>query len=176
MRSHDLLVFNMIRDPRDNVISLVNYLMKHEHHLLHAHYARLGSTEARIMATICGFEDAQGEPVIRDIGWRLNNWVGWDDESKVTNLRFESLIGPLGGGERDAQLFEIGKMLKPLGMSSSQLAETIADRAFDTRVHSFRQGRIQGWKGVFTDEHKSAFKSVANWALLHYGYEPDDRW
>jgi hypothetical protein len=176
IREHDFLVFNMIRDPRDNVISLVNYLMKQRHHLLHRHYARLGSDDERILATITGFEDEQGKPVIRDMGWRLNNWVGWDHEDKVTNLRFESLIGPKGGGDRDAQLGEINKMLHILGINDHQLTEIIAEKAFDTGVHSFRQGRVQGWKGVFTDEHKSAFKSVANWALVHYGYETDDRW
>ena len=176
VRSHDLLVFNMIRDPRDNVISLVNYLMKHKHHPLHPHYARLESNQARILATIRGFQDEQGEPVIRDIGWRLNNWVGWDNESKVTNLRFESLIGLKGGGDRDAQLREINKILRTLGISSSPLVESIAEKAFDSKVHSFRRGRIQGWKSVFTDEHKAAFKSIANWALVHYGYETDDSW
>jgi hypothetical protein len=176
VRNHNLLVFNMIRDPRDNVISLVNYLMKHKHHPLHPYYARLASDEARILATIIGFGDEQGEPVIRDIGWRLNNWVGWDKEARVTNLRFEHLIGPKGGGDRAAQLGEINKILHDLGITADQLAETIAEKAFDTGVHSFRQGRIHGWKDVFTDEHKSAFKSAANWALVHYGYETDDRW
>ena len=176
VRDHELLVFNMIRDPRDNVISLVNYLMKHKHHPLHPHYARLESNQARILATIRGFQDEQGEPVIRDIGWRLNNWVGWDNESKVTNLRFESLIGLKGGGDRDAQLREINKILRTLGISSSPLAESIAEKACESGVHSFRRGRIQGWKSVFTDEHKTAFKSIANWALVHYGYETGDRW
>lgn len=176
VRRQDLLVFNMIRDPRDNVISLANYLMKHKNHPLHPYYARLPSNEARILATITGFEDEAGEPVIRSIGWRLNNWVGWDDEDKVTNLRFESLVGPKGGGDRDAQLGEIGKILHVLGITDDQLLETIAKKAFDTGVHSFRQGRIHAWKSVFTDEQRSAFKSVANWVLVHYGYETDDQW
>ncbi len=176
VRQHDLVVFNMIRDPRDNVISLVNYLMKHKNHPLHPQYARIDSKEERILATITGFNDARGKPVVRDIGWRLQNWIGWDHEDKVTNLYFESLIGPEGGGGRDAQLAEIGRILHTLGISDQELAHHIAQNAFDSSVHSFRQGRIRSWKSVFTDEHKSAFKSVANWALLHYGYEDDDGW
>jgi len=52
----------------------------------------------------------------------------------------------------------------------------IADRAFDTTVHSFRRGRIGGWREHFKAHHVAAFKRVANWALVHYQYERDDGW
>lgn len=174
--NHDLLIFNMIRDPRDNIVSLVNYLMSQPNHPLHAPYSRLASDNERIMATIRGVIDEQGRQLTRDIGWRMNNWIGWDNEPKATALRFEALIGPRGGGDASLQLVEIRKMLHALGINNEDLVGRISEHAFDNRVHSFHKGQIGRWKSAFTKEHKSAFKEVANWTLLHYGYENDDQW
>jgi sulfotransferase 6B1 len=173
----ELRVFNMVRDPRDNLVSFFHYLLAQPNHPLHPHFAAMRDDHARLLACILGFADAEGRPVIRDIGWRLRNWVAWEQVPGVVHLRFERLVGPQGGGDAAAQLAEVEKILAALGINAEALsAEEIAARVFDRSVHSFRRGESGGWRRHFRAEHVEAFKEVANWALLHWGYETDADW
>lgn len=174
-KQQDLRVFNMIRDPRDNVVSFFHYILAQPNHPLHPHYAAMPDDAARLLATIQGFCDQSGRPVIRDIGWRLGNWVPWEQQERVVSIRFERLIGSQGGGDGEEQVAEVEKILHALDIdvfSSSQ----VASRLFDPSVHSFRRGQIGGWRSYFSDEHRQAFKLAANWALVHWGYEENADW
>lgn len=173
------LMVTMIRDPRDAVVSFFHYIMRQPRHYLHASYAKMENDHERLLATILGFEDAQGElPVqLNDIGWRLRNWLGWKDQSYCLALHFEDLVGSKGGGDALRQREEIAKLLRHLGVEPEPFLLTrIADQAFNPKAHSFRKGKVGDWRNCFSEAHKAAFKRVANWALVHYGYENDDAW
>lgn len=168
-------MLSMDRDPRDNVVSLVHYLIKHPQHPLHAAYARLADFDQRLLGTIAGFEH-QGQRVIRDIGSRLRDWQRWR-ELGVLHLRFEELIGGADAQAQAAQQGAVRQVLDQLDLDPARLDLPAIQRSiFDPTAHSFRSGRSGGWREVFQPHHVAAFKTSANWALLELGYETDEDW
>jgi hypothetical protein len=173
--NNGVLMLSLIRDPRDIVVSLVHYLMKHRQHPLHDAYASLGDFNERLYRTITGFE-YRGERVCRDIGSRLADWEPWLDR-KAQILRFEDLVGIRGGGDEDRQRKQIIKTMNYLKIDHGITdPSAIQAQIFDPSAHSFRRGRCGGWREVFDERHKAAFQDCANWALLKYGYETNAHW
>lgn len=103
--------------------------------------------------------------------------------------RYEDLVGPGGGGTKEAQLKElirISKYLK-LNVEESTLAE-IGDYLYGDEINpfgkgdlvhfqsTFNNGKMGKWREVFTEEHKKAFKERLGEALIALGYEKDENW
>ncbi|MCB1616312.1 MAG: sulfotransferase domain-containing protein [Pseudomonadales bacterium] len=173
LMEHDFRVLNMQRDPRDNVVSLLFYIRRYQHHPFHPVLDGFDDDEA-LMMLINGFE---GLPRFNSIDKRLQNWLGWFDHPYCLTVRFENLIGESGGGSRLQQQQQLVAILSYLGCGCPEdKVSGLAEKIINQKSHSFRKGQIGDWKNHFKAAHSARFKALANDFLLRYGYEQDCDW
>jgi hypothetical protein len=169
----------IIRDPRDIIISHYHYVTRQARiHQLRAYYNALPDDSARLMTSIQGIPECQwtGRVRLRDINHRFHAFSEWADHGACV-VKFEKLVGPMGGGTREAQHEEIRKIGTHLGMQlDAPTVEHIATNAFYRKSSTFRKGAIGDWANHMTPEHKAAFKEVAGQLLIDLGYEVDVDW
>ncbi|MFC4008212.1 hypothetical protein ACFOY2_13350 [Nonomuraea purpurea] len=163
------LIFNY-RDPRDVVISLINFIEGrtrqgygnfYEYDLFNAILKTKPTWEEKIDYVLrepsfiarTEFERAT---------WLLNH-------PNVCKLRYEDLVGPNGGGSREGQLDAVTRLLRHIG--DDRDPEQVLDRIYDPGSWSFFQGRIGAWRDKFTDANLARFKEVHGDLLEQYGYE-----
>lgn len=100
-------------------------------------------------------------------------------------IKFENLVGPYGGGTREAQEKEVWKVAEMLSISlSTEELAYLCDNLYGLRKqdqgadysHTFRKGQIGTWKERFTEEHIQLFKERYNESLLELGYEVTENW
>lgn len=168
---------NIIRDPRDTVVSSTHYLAHLKRHFLHERFVdEFPETDARLMSVIQGLpaKDGRGLP---SVGSRLRRYMQWIDGPGVHVCRFEDLVGERGGGSATRQLRAIERIGAHVGRPLDQgQAEDIASRTWSQKSSTFRKGVIGDWRNHFTEEHKLAFKEQAGAELVDLGYEADLDW
>lgn len=109
--------------------------------------------------------------------------------SDVLTCRYEHLVGPEGGGTLEEQLRELENIAMFINLHPSQLnLIEIAGKIYGNNENPFGQGdfanyhstfttgKIGGWKQIFTETHKEAFKQKLGKSLIALGYEVDDNW
>lgn len=169
----------LIRDPRDIVVSQVHYVSKRTDHRLHSLFEELPNVKERLRLAIAG----DPERAVVSIGDRLDYFAGWLDAALV--VRFEDLVGPDGGGDRDRQDAALRSIYDFLGMDLDRRAlARIGDRLFSADSPTFRSGAIGAWRRSFDPELESLFDRTVGDRIRPYGYhltgdaggiEPDDR-
>ncbi len=173
------LTILILRDPRDLAVSLLHWATyKYERHRLHPYLRSLGDDAERLMAIIRGVsaEELGTERGIESIEAYVGIFLPWADHGSCV-IRFEDLIGPIGGGSANLQRKAIEKLATHLDivLDEAQI-ERVANRLFYRGSRTFRKGQIGDWRNHFTSEHKSAFKEVAGQLLIDLGYESDLGW
>lgn len=163
------VIFNY-RDPRDVVVSMVNFLS--------------GSTKKgygdfsefqifnRILNSKSTMEDKltyaltdpsfPGHDAFAKAVWLLNH-------PDVCKVSFEDLVGEKGGGSAVAQRGAVARICDFLGFDIS--VEHIADKLFNQDSFSFFKGQVGTWREVFTAEHIKLFMDRFGDSLAQYGYE-----
>jgi hypothetical protein len=165
----------MLRDPRDVVLSLAQYLSDNAKHPLYSHFRTL-SRDERVETAIRGLSPAQGRPGLLDIVTRYQSVLRWRDMPFNYTLTFEDLIGPEGGGSAETQLRVLAECAEHLGIryTRADLDRVIGNMYGGT--HTFRQGRRDRWRSEFTETDEAIFKSVAGTLLIELGYEASENW
>ncbi len=177
MDERGIASFLMVRDPRDVVVSHIYWVTyKYTKGRFHPYFRNLPDDSARLMASIRGTPSLEDGFRLEDVGTRFRTYMRWLDHGSLL-VRFEDLIGPLGGGDKERQRETIRRMGAHLGMTlDDRQITTIAENLFDRRSPTFRKGRIGDWQQHFTREHKEAIKEVAGDVLIALGYENDLDW
>lgn len=167
-------VFQILRDPRDTVISGIFYAMEvHPNHLMREYYSQQEGLEDRITTAMRGIPD--GKFQFADINTIYERYLGWLERPEVCVLRFEDLVG-----DPEAQLSRLLDHLEAHGFApgrprDTDLATLIAQ--MDPRKSgTFRKGKAGGWREHFTPEHKELFNKIAGELLIRLGYEEDLAW
>lgn len=168
-------VFFAYRDPRDAIVSHIIYALEmYPGHRLRGYYRdHLDSMEARISATIRGFnEHGYSFP---DVQSDYERYLPWLDHPNTMPVRFEDFI------HRREQTLD--RMLDHLQNEDFQIelprgeAHKILNRAMDPeRSPTFRKGKTGGWRDHFSAANKREFKEVAGDLLIRLGYERDNDW
>ncbi|GIE36594.1 hypothetical protein Ait01nite_096390 [Actinoplanes italicus] len=162
------LVFNF-RDPRDVVVSMINFLQ--------------GATggygnffEADIFSTILKSKPTWEEKIdyaLTDplfVGGRAFERALWLlNHPKVLNVRYEDLIGEQGGESRRRQVETVNRVLTHLG--SGRDPEKVAAKVYNPESWSFHRGRTGAWRERFTARNIAHFKERYGSLLELYGYE-----
>lgn len=180
VEEHGIDVLLMVRDPRDVVTSHFHYVTeKHPGHRLHEHYRSLPDDGARLMASIRGVDGEHtrdGDPLEGIEEW-MDRFLAWNEQPYTAVLRFEDLIGPRGGGSREAQVETVETVADHIGVDlTDEEVDYVARNTFSTGSSTFRKGLIGDWRNHFEPEHVEAFKQAAGDHLLDLGYEPDGDW
>jgi Sulfotransferase domain len=165
-------VIFLVRDPRDQLISIMNWLKEGQWPGTKA--AQITDHDKQITELITG----------KKYGFRSFDSYFLKYEKCLVNIpsnnvyyaHFESLVGPLGGGSLDKQKKEIMGLAKFLKISiNPDHVENIANQIFGNS-ETFRQGQIGSWKAHFNETHKALFKKSYKKHLIRLGYEKDSKW
>ncbi|ORT57364.1 hypothetical protein [Streptomyces sp. CB03238] len=159
------------RDPRDALVSLINFVDGKTSKGFGNFYER------RVFHAILSSKSTMSEKI--DYALRDPYFLARTEYEKaiwllhhpgVCKVRYEDLVGPKGGGSRDAQVTAVQRVLEHVN-AADQDAEAIADRIYNTDAWSFYQGRTGTWREVFSKENVALFDERYGHVLEQYGYE-----
>lgn len=178
--------FFIIRDPRDQIISLAYWIYRG------GHAYTLDNGQLNII---------NGQPNIYHWLYHLNifdliyklifieenienalytstfqPYLGWIKEPNFLILKFENLVGPNGGGTIEKQIAEINKIVNHLKITISKDKIEAITKDLWGGTKTFREGKIGSWKVHFNDKIKTAFKQKHGQLLIDLGYEKDLNW
>ncbi|MFE2283700.1 sulfotransferase domain-containing protein [Streptomyces sp. NPDC059443] len=157
------------RDPRDALLSLVNFFSKQNglDFIRYPESAIFGPTMESLGSLTEKLEYAITDP----------NMPLLDDfRSAMTLLRhpnvckvsFEELVGPEGGGSRAGQLAAVGRVAEWLDLDVDR--EAVADSVFNKKSFTLNKGQIGRWREAFTPELTARFESRYGDVLDAFGY------
>jgi hypothetical protein len=168
-RSHDWKLILNIRDLRDVIVSFNNRSFAPE-----GYDQKLWDSlteEEKISYFINDYEGVFN-PLIQTYDFLAL----LESDPKSVVIRFENLVGPLGGGSLELQKREIEKIADYLNISvSEEDIAAIAGNIFGN-TSTFKMGQIGAWKTKFTPQHKKDFKARFGSLLIKLGYAQDDDW
>jgi len=165
------IIFNY-RDPRDTLLSLVNFLCGETGRGLSAF--RNLTTFSRILLSMPSLEQRLTYALREDsfpcqasdfqrMAWLLHH-------PDVCTTSFEELVGPNGGGSREVQVHAVKRLTDFLG-ATERAPDDIVDSLFNPDAFSFFQGQTGAWRNVFTAEHRQLADKRFGEVLSRYGYE-----
>ncbi|WP_055587030.1 sulfotransferase family protein [Peterkaempfera griseoplana] len=159
------ILFNY-RDPRDSLLSLVNYLLQRANEP-YSQFAR-NLIFARILEAMPS-ASAQLDFAIAHMGehvekYNRNSWLLF--HPSVAKLSFEELVGTAGGGSESHQRSTVMRVGEFLGMTPGDSDH----RLFDPSVRTFFRGQIGAWRDVFSPEQTENFGRLYGDVLRTYGY------
>lgn len=157
---------HILRDPRDVLVSWAHYVPKTTWH-----YGQPGleglNLEQCIRKILYGYQS--GDFWIESYSQILKRSMGWSKSHNVLVIRFEDLVGSLGGGDDLAQKIAIEKIAMFSGcdgVDSSKLAETLFG---GTKV--FRKGQIGSWREELSSELADEINKVLTLDISEMGYQ-----
>ncbi|MBV1849979.1 sulfotransferase domain-containing protein [Catellatospora tritici] len=159
------ILFNY-RDPRDSLLSLVNYLLQRANEP-YSQFAR-NVIFAEILEAMPS-ASAQLDFAITHMGehvekYNRNSWLLF--HPSVAKLSFEELVGTDGGGSESQQRATIRRVGEFLGIAPRDEEP----RLFDSSVRTFFRGQIGAWRDVYSPEQTRTFGRLYGDVLRTYGY------
>ncbi len=164
LQKKNCINFFIKRDPRDQIISLLN----------HYKYIHCNDSEAGLIAS----DDERLLYMIRkDLRLHTIHYMGWISSPVCCVLDFNKLMGAHGGVARDLdalkEMRKIAKALK-LPQSNRELKE-VYQKHFG-KGWNFFKGKAGSWKEYCNEEHKAAIKQEIGDLLIELGYEKNLDW
>jgi hypothetical protein len=169
--------FFIYRDLRDVAVSEAYYLTDmNKWHRMHYYFANnLSSMEERISAAILGISDPNFPYDYPDISKRFSRYRGWLYQRDVCSVKYEDLMS----NRRVATLYEIAQFWVNHSRTKQEIDKLVQKMEAGIepkKSHTYRKGRIGGWRDCFSERHKEQMKSVAGDLLVELGYEEDLNW
>jgi len=175
MQERNCVVFFILRDPRDWVISVI-------HHPNKSGVDIFGSVNDNPDFQSLDMDDKidyiiRGTKSYYSASEVFQRFLPWLESPVCCPLRFEALIGPRGGACSEKEhLTELRKITHALQLdiSDEKLLE-IFDEASAEKINLVK-GKAGTWKEYFNDDHKDIFKDKFGDLLFKLRYESDDNW
>jgi len=173
VESGNIKVLFMIRDPRDVLLSHLKYVTHIDKtHPTHHFFKELENDEARMKALLFGVDG-----VVESIPAVYSKYKSWTTCKNAITIRFERLVGKQGGGDKVAQLAEIHRIVNQLNMDvTDNKIDELSDQIFKTDSETFRSGKINQWKEIYSPSQIDLIKQQLGTVLIDYGYEEDEKW
>jgi len=159
----------LVRDPRDMLVSFVDYLLRktkygmgtYREYLVYSEIlSGIGSYEQQLLYAI---RDPlfPGKLAIRESAWLANH-------ASVLTVRYEDLAGARAGGNEDKQRDVLDKLAthvhRPIAMDKAVAACNKTD------TFTFYKGKISRWRDCFTEEISNEFAAHCQFELDLLGY------
>jgi hypothetical protein len=165
------------RDLRDVAISDAYYLTyMNPYHRMHKYFSKKCKTmEERISTAILGVTEQDFPYDYPNIAKRFARYRGWLLCPEVLSIKYEELVS-------ERRISVLRKMVEHYFNSSrknfqfEEVLETAIENIDPFKSHTYRKGRVGGWRDAFTDLHRSQMKAVAGDLLVGLGFEEDFNW
>lgn len=169
----DIKVILIIRDPRDVAISRFKYIHKiATNNPAHDYIASLENDHQRLEAVIKGMDG-----ILLSTAKLFEQYKGWFDDFNTLTIKYEDLVGEMGGGSRTSQIQTLKKLTNHLGFNFTDIKlNQVAQKVFSSKSPTFRKGEIGSWNSTFSDYHIGLFKEATGNLLVELGYEKDHNW
>lgn len=168
-------ILNVIRDPRDMIVSRYHYIMDLKRHFLNEfltnHY---DSDEDRILALINGPPvDAVSAPdKFLPYKITLERFEGWQKSPFVMTVRYEDIIGPRGSGSLEVQYETIRRLLEFVGVEvNDHEIENLIPKFLGVNTATMRSGTSGEWKAKLSEAAQVAVNRELRDVILRMGYE-----
>jgi len=153
------------RDPRDHVCALARCLYANldSNSLLYV----IDNSNLVLSYVACNHSYFLEHPNLSSC---YQEYLSWQQYPFVYVTSYEKLVGPKGGGSKEAQIQEViniaSHVRNPLDYNT---ADQIADRLYGG-TQTFQNGKIDDWKLKFNDTVKIAFEKKEDGLLKFLGY------
>ncbi len=159
----------MYRDPRDVILSMVNFLSGKTaqgfgNFSENLAYSRILSTKETLPEKLSYALSDPSFPCNGDHErclWLLNH-------PNVCKVSFEELVGARGGGSDEAQEAAVGRIVEFLGLP--QDPQTLAGKLFSRDAFTFFRGQIGSWREAFTPAQAPLIARRLQDMIDLYGY------
>lgn len=171
MRQRDAVVFFILRDPRDALVSLMNHFRYRGCMLFDEAWFLSLSTDEQIKTLLVGTDWYNSYKTI------FNRYIPWRHSTVCCTLEYEKLMGPAAGVYgKEEQIIQLRKIADALQIkkSDAQLMKAF-DEVYGTGM-TFYKGVAGQWKEHFNEENKQLFKDLLGDVLITLGYEKDYNW
>lgn len=163
----------IIRDPRDIMVSQMNYVRNNPDHYLFR-FLKDKADKDFLAALYSGIKE-NNKQYLLSMKRRLKIVEGWMHDDRVFLVKFENLVGGKGGGGNEIQQKTINNLANYLGIKISlSEAASIGIQAFG-RGATFHKGSIGSYKNIMNhnllckiNEELEDFLSLLNYEL-YYG-------
>lgn len=153
------------RDPRDALVSMLNF-------------ARAKHLPTHVAGMLKSLSDEDALLLLLHGGERLvpfadyfDAYHGWLSAPGVTQLRFEDLVGPRGGGDEDRQRQACTTLAALAQFDPDDERVASAARAvFNVEAGTFFRGQIGAWRQAFTPRVAAAYERHAGGLGERWGY------
>lgn len=156
----------ILRDPRAVLNSFVHYVVGNSKHPLHTFF-QYKSTEETYRLALFGVKNKKIElvPLLN----RCRAVDVWKADPAVLTLRFEDLVGPNGGGSKEKQEDSLNALISFLEIEDIPIS-AISNNIFGPGRHTFRKGKIYGWKSEMPVSLRNEVDEELGELLKDWGY------
>ncbi len=169
-----------IRDPRDAVVSLANWLIndkavqKHKQNHTHSEEEHQRLLKMTLHERINVAFDETFLKGYQNVLRAKEKLPG-----NVYVFKFEDFIGPqYGGASKREQLVTLQKIIKLCNrdLSIEEVRKATAQVEGGTPTFTKRKEKVGGWKSILNDEQIGMIKEHLNPFILKFGYETNPDW
>lgn len=163
------IIFNY-RDPRDALVSLVNFIDGqtpqgignfYERRIYNAIFREKKTISEKIGLAL-GDQYFPARHEFEKCLWMLHH-------PSVCKVRYEDLIGTEGGGSKERQRAAVERVLAHLDADIAP--DAVCGQLYNTNAWSFHKGRPGAWREAFSSANLRQFFAVYGDLLEQYGYE-----
>lgn len=174
LKKNDVRTIQVIRDPRDVLVSHAHFFAKKRDYFLHELFSEL-SFDDRVEATLRGGRFLNGKLHLESFSAVLSRVDPWVSQSfdDVLVIRFEDLVGVHGGGDRSSQIETIQRIGRFLGWDQPLHEEEMARLTNELfgGTHTFRKGKIGSWREELSASQQEVVGEQIGPFLAAWGYD-----
>ena len=176
LEKNNIKMIYIIRDPRDVVVSHFHHHKRDRNYEGFELMNNLGSDKERILMSLKGF-NLGTEFESSSMKNKINNSIGWyhSKSRNILSLKFEEIIGELGGGESINQKMSIDRICEFLKIDGKKLLNNM-DQIFYTKSSTFRKGIIGDWVNYYDEDVKIEVKNEIGNSIISLSYEESNDW
>jgi hypothetical protein len=165
LAENDIAALFISRDPRDALLSMLNYARTQNKPAHVANVLSEMSGDDAIELLLTG-----GEAFV-PFGDYYDAYSAWLEAPGLLAVRFEDLIGQRGGGSVERQVETVSALFRHAGVAAdaAKVAKA-AGSAFNERAGTFFKGQVGAWRSAFSPRVERSFERHAGHLLDKWGY------